>query len=330
MKRYTRREVSFAAAALAGLGFVGQLTGVAAQSATPATGATPSGDGSEITVKHAQGETVVSANPATVISFDLASVDTLDALGVAISGLPKGSLAGHLDKFNADDYLNAGTLFEPDYEAVFGAKPDLIIVAGRSAAAYPELAKIAPTLDLTPSGTDFIADLKTNATILGEIFGKQAEVADALAALDQRVATLKADAEGVGSGLVIMTTGGEVTAVAPGGTGRGSRGALIYTTLGIAPPIDDIAEATHGEAVSFEFLLEANPDWLFVIDRDAATGSEEGKAAAEILDNELVAQTTAATAGQIVYLDPYTWYIVGNGLTTAGLMIEQLETAFAG
>ena len=30
----------------------------------------------------------------------------------------------------------------------------------------------------------------------------------------------------------------------------------------------------HGQAVSFEYLLKTNPDWLLVLDRDAAIGRE--------------------------------------------------------
>ena len=29
---------------------------------------------------------------------------------------------------------------------------------------------------------------------------------------------------------------------------------------------------THGQQISFEYILEKNPDWLFVIDRDAGIG----------------------------------------------------------
>ncbi len=81
-------------------------TGLAtAQIATP--GATPVATPSEVTVSHAQGETVVPFNPEVVLSFDLASVATLDALGVQVDGLPKANLSGSLEKFAADQYQNS-------------------------------------------------------------------------------------------------------------------------------------------------------------------------------------------------------------------------------
>jgi iron complex transport system substrate-binding protein len=284
---------------------------------------TPEAGSGEIVITHAQGETVVPLYPEVVLTFDLASADTLDKLGVKVAGLPKGNLGGDFARFDTDEYLNVGTLFEPDYEAVAAAEPDLIIVASRSAEAYPELSKIAPTIDLTPSGKDFVEDLRTNTNILASIFGKEAEAAEALAAIDTQIAELKEKTADAGTAIVVLTTGGEISAVAPGGF----RGGLIYNTLGLKPPVEDLEAATHGEPISFEFLLEHNPDWLFVFDRDAATGGD-GAAAEEILDNAIVHETTAWQNGQIVYLDPYNWYIVMSGLGTAQSMIDELNAAF--
>lgn len=333
MGTISRREFNLMAALVVGAGATGGLAlNAVAQDATPSAsgyGAVVSADGSEVTVTHAQGETVVTANPTRVITFDIASLDTLDTLGVEILGTAQGSLTGHLEKYNGEEYINAGTLFEPDYEAVFAAEPDLIIVANRSAATLPELAKIAPTIDLTSANSDdHLGSLNTNTTVLGEIFGKQEEAASALAALDDRVAALQPIAAEAGTGLVIMAVGAEVSVLAASGA-TGGRGSFIYNTLGIPAPISDIEEATHGEAVSFEFLLETNPDWLFVIDRNAATG-EEGEAAEAILDNEIVHQTTAWTEGQIIYLNPFAWYIAMNGLTVTGLMLDDIEGGLVG
>lgn len=295
-------------------------TGVSAQG-TPEAGTPASG---EIVITHAQGETTVPLNPEVVLTFDLSSADTLDKLGIKVAGLPKSNLGGDFERFNTDDYLDIGTLFEPDYEAVAAAEPDLIIVANRSAEALPELSKIAPTIDVTGEGVDFIGDLHEQTNLLASIFGKEAEAAEALAAIDAQVAELQAKTADAGTGLVILTSGGEVSAVTPGWT----RGAFIYDTLGFQPPVDDIEEATHGEPISFEFLLEHDPDWLFVFDRDAVTG-EDGAAAEEVLDNAIVHETTAWQNDQIVYLDPYNWYIVMTGLGTVQSMIDEVNAAIA-
>jgi len=274
----------------------------------------------DILVTHAQGETSVPVNPAKVITFDLATIDTLDALGVEIAGLPGTNLPEYLSKYGEDKYLKVGSLFEPDYEAVAAAAPDLIIVAGRSSAAYPELAKIAPTIDLSNDWTKFEASIRANSEILGQIFSKQDEIKALETKLDESIATAKAKAPEAGTALVILTNAGEVTAFGPG-----SRFGWLYDTLGLKAAASSAEAGAHGDAVSFEYILEANPDWLFVIDRDAATGGAE--AAKQVLDNELVGQTNAWKNGHVVYLDPVRTYIINGGLPAFTLLVDQVADA---
>jgi len=90
------------------------------------------------------------------------------------------------------------------------------------------------------------------------------------------------------------------------------------------PPADEaIKEGSHGQPVSFEYIKEKNPDWLFVLDRSAAIG-EEGQAAREVLNNPLVAQSTAWKKGQVVYLPPETYLAAGGAqeLLNAGNLLK--------
>ena len=43
-----------------------------------------------------------------------------------------------------------------------------------------------------------------------------------------------------------------------------------------------------------------------------------------MLDNDIVAQTTAAENDQIVYLDPVAWYVVFGGIDTTRIMIDDV------
>ncbi|WP_027659652.1 siderophore ABC transporter substrate-binding protein [Salinispora fenicalii] len=276
-----------------------------------------------VTIEHAQGSTTVPVNPEKVITFDLASLDTLDVLGVPVTGVAKGNLPSYLDKYNGDEYVNAGTLFEPDFEAVNAAEPDLIVVANRSAKAYDELSKIAPTVDLTLDWTSFTSSFVTNTEKLGTIFDKQDEVKAALADVSTKISKTKESAADAGRGLIVLTSAGEVTAFGPG-----SRFGWLHDEFGVTPAIADVEAATHGDPISFEFILETNPDWLFVVDRDAATG-EGTETAQEVLDNEVVARTTAWSKQQVVYLDPVPWYIVMSGLNAVNQMIDEVTTGLA-
>lgn len=321
----TRRSVvagGFASLVLAG-GFAAVRPAFAQdeEEAAPVTfAATPAADGTEITIVHAQGETAVPLNPTKVVAFDMTSIDIMTTLGIEIIGLPKANpLSGFFEQFNDDAYANVGSLFEPDYEMVASLEPDLILVANRSAAVYPDLANIAPTIDLSGQHGDVIADLTAATEIIAAIFGKQAEAETELTAINDKVAAIQAGTPEGTTSLVLMVSGGSITALAPGGV----RGGIVYDTLGLVPPVEDLEAATHGEAISFEFLLEYPADWLIVIDRDAATG-EESEAATQVLDNDILHETTAWQNEQIIYVDPYAWYIVMNGLNAVNVQLDEL------
>jgi iron complex transport system substrate-binding protein len=275
-----------------------------------------------IDVVHAQGTTQVEKAPGTIVTFDLATLDTLTALGVPVAGIPEIKLPAYLDALA--DTPKLGSLFEPDYEAVAAAAPDLIVVASRSAPKLAELSRIAPTIDLTADPAAPVASAARNVRTLAAITGREAEAEAALARLDASIAALRETAATAGRGLVVMTTGGKISAYGPG-----SRFGMIFADFGVTPADASVALGTHGQPVSFEYLLETDPDWLFVVDRDAAIG-EEGTAARELLDNPLVAQTTAWTKGQVVYLDSAAWYLVGGGLTALQASVDQIADAFAG
>ena len=274
--------------------------------------------GHAASIKHAQGETEINGVPQKIVVFDYAVADTLDVLGVQIMGLPAGVMPPYLQTYADSAVARVGTMFEPDFEAVAALEPDLIIVGGRSAPKYGDLAKLAPTIDLTVDRTDFVASAKRNAATLGEVFGKQSEAAAAVAEMDKSLAKLREAAADAGNVLVMITTGGRMSAHGPG-----SRFDVVYSDFGFKPAVEGLDTGNHGQAISNEFILETNPDWLFVVDRDAAIG-REGSSAKQMLDNELVNQTTAWQKDQVVYLDPVSWYLVGGGLTAMNISIDQL------
>jgi iron complex transport system substrate-binding protein len=104
----------------------------------------------------------------------------------------------------------------------------------------------------------------------------------------------------------------------------------VYNEVGMASALDAVKDGDHGgDSVSFEFLLEVNPDWVFVVDRDAGTGENTGAAQA-LLDNELFNQTTAAKEGHIVYVDPQASYISMHGYQGVMLLLDQVLAGLNG
>ena len=62
---------------------------------------------------------------------------------------PPPPLPPQLEQYADKRYLKVGSMFEPNYEVIHAAAPQVIFVAGRSAPKYDELSRLAPTVDLT-------------------------------------------------------------------------------------------------------------------------------------------------------------------------------------
>jgi iron complex transport system substrate-binding protein len=118
-----------------------------------------------------------------------------------------------------------------------------------------------------------------------------------------------------------MTNGPKVSAY-----GRGSRFGWLHSALDLPEAFENLTPEVHGDAVSFEFIAEVNPDWLIVVDRSVAIG--EKSSAQTTLDNPLVAGTTAAENDQIIYLSAAPLYIAGGGYTSLLTTLGEMTAAF--
>lgn len=250
----------------------------------------------EVSITTAHGEVSLPQNPAKIAVYDLSALDTISALGVKVGAtIAKQYGIDYLENA-AKSSTNVGEIFEPNLEALHTYQPDLVIVGGRTAKKFDEVKKYFPnTIDMSLDGSKLEEDAIARLQSYGELFDKTAE-ADAikakLSALFDEVKTLAKDK---GDGLIILVNGNKMSAYGPK-----SRLGWIHRELGIAEADKNIKEGTHGQPISFEYIQKTNPDWLFVLDRGAAIGAE-GDSAAVVLDNPLVAQTTAWKKGQVVY-----------------------------
>jgi iron complex transport system substrate-binding protein len=269
----------------------------------------------------AKGPVTIAAVPQRLAVYDVAAIDTLDRLGVKPAGLPSNLYLSQFEPLKQGAEI-VGNIFEPDLEALSALGPDLIIVGGRSSPKASATAKIAQTIDMTINGDDLVVQAKDRLAAYGTLFEKRDEAAKATRELDAQIVAAKAAVAGKGNGLIIMTNGPKVTAY-----GSGSRFGWVHAALDLPPAATDVKAANHGEAVSFEFIRKANPDWLLVLDRAAAIGSNEQGAKAT-LDNELVAQTTAWKKGQVIYLPAGEFYISAGGVQSMQRVMAVIADAF--
>ena len=277
--------------------------------------------GEKVTVKTARGDTVVPKNPQNVAVYDLGALDTLTALGVPVGATIDKSMLPYLQGA-FDKAQHVGTLFEPNYEALGAFKPQLIIIGSRTSKAAQQLNEIAPTIDMTADTKNLRTSAEERIDAYAQIFGKHAEADKLKADINQAFDAARTAAQGKGKGLVIIVSGGKLSAQSP--TSR--LGGWLHQDIGL-PPVDaNMKEGSHGMPISFEYIKEKNPDWLFVLDRSAAIG-EEGKAAKDVLDNPLVAESTAWKKGQVVYLDSSA-YLAAGGAKQLQTVVNQAAEAF--
>lgn len=295
------------------------------QSGGTSPAAAPAGESRTIT--HMQGDTTIEGTPEKVVVMDFGALDTMKALGLSdtVVGLPKRGLPTFLSEFGDEKYADVGTLQEPNLETINKLDPDLLIIGGRSAAKYPELSQHWPTIDISfKSDQGLLNGTEASATPIAETFGKQAELSEKMGALRSKAQGLEAEGATAGKGLIVMTSGGKISL-----HGENSRFGAIHTILGVPVAKENIATDGHGEPATFELLAEINPDVMFVVDRDAAIGTE-GQNARQILDNELVHRTKAWQNQKLVMLDGSRWYIAIHGLDNAGVMLDEAAAGLKG
>ncbi len=272
-------------------------------------------------------ELEVPYDPQRIAILDMASLDILDALGVGdrVAGSASTSL-DYLQSYVTDENIsNLGTIKEADLEAVMACEPDVIFIGGRLSKSYDALSEIAPVVYLaTDSSLGVVESVRKNAATIASIFGLEDQVAALMGGFDSRIETLKAFAEGKNAIVGLCTSGGFNV------LGNDGRCSIIgveigFENMGVDTSIDT---STHGNEASFEFIVDKNPEYIFVMDRDAAIATEGAQLAQEILENELVMGTDAYQNGHIVYLaHPAVWYTAEGGITALDLMLADLESA---
>lgn len=269
----------------------------------------------------------VPYDPQRIAILDLASLDILDALGVGdrVVGTASTSLDYLQSYVTNDSIANLGNIKEADLEAVMACEPDVIFIGGRLSKSYDALCEIAPVVFLsTDTEKGVVESTRENAAKIASIFGLEDNVAALMADYDGRIEALKALSEGK-TAIVGMTTSGSFNVL-----GNDGRCSIIgreigFENIGVDANIDT---STHGNEASFEFVVDKNPDYIFVMDRDAAIGTDGAQLVQEILENELIKGTDAYQNGHIVYLaHPAVWYTAEGGIQALGEMLSDLESA---
>ena len=307
------------AAALAlGLAACGQQT-----DSKTASDSTSQAAGEQIKLNSKVGEITIPANVSKIAVMDYTSLDTFVALGASdkVIGLPLSSaVPSSLASFKDGKYADFGAVNNVNLEKLAAAQPQLIISADRLQKQTDALKQIAPTYHYSIDTNNYWQSFHEQTLNLAKIVGKTTEAEQKLQALDAEAAKLSEKTKGK-TALIVLVNNDKLMAF-----GQHSRFGLIHDKLGFTPADASIKVGTHGQSISYEYIAEKNPDYLFVIDRASAVTGKSGGAQAA-LDNDIVKQSKAAKENHIVYLDANNWYLMNGGLNAMHEMVAEVGNA---
>lgn len=272
----------------------------------------------EITDVH--GTVTVPVNPKNVVALDSRTFETLADWGIELAAAPKPVMPADSPYVADASVQDIGNHREPNLEILAAADPELVIVGQRFANFYEDIKKIVPNavvIDLnfdvseaaaTP-GENLVNGLKNSTLALGQIFDKNAEAEKLTADFDQAIEKAKSAYNGTDTVMSVIVSGGNIGFSAPN---SGRVWGPMYEIFGWVPALEvDKSSSDHqGDEVSVEAIAQSNPDWIFVLDRDAAVSSTEGATPAQdVIDHSpALKNTKAVSEGKIVYApdDTYT------------------------
>lgn len=308
-----------------------------ADEATETSGAETEAKTVEITDAH--GTIEVPVNPEKVVALDNRTFETLSDWGVDLVAAPIGLIPADLPYKTDEDIVDVGMHNEPNLEAIAGVDPDVVIVGQRFADYYDDIKKLVPeaaVIDLDielpeDSGTPgelLVEGFETTTRSLGEIFEKTDEAEELIASFEESIERVKSAYNGEDTVMSVIVSGGNIGFSAPN-TGRVF--GPMYDIFDWVPALE-VEKTTgdhQGDEVSVEAIAESNPDWLFVLDRDAAISSaEDAVPANDVIDNAPALQkTTAVTDGKIVYAPNDTY--VNESIQTYSELFNDIAAALS-
>lgn len=165
-----------------------------------------------------------------------------------------------------------------------------------------------------------MAGLRKNVEIFSKIFDNSNELQGKLASIEKTINEIKEEVSNKNvNAMILLSNSGRLATF-----GEKSRFSIIFDYLGFKTT-GELPTGAHGNKVTFEYLLEKNPDYIFIIDKAAVTGAD--LLANKAFNNPIVNSTKAAQNGNIVFLNSVVWYTASGGLLSTEIMLDEITKA---
>jgi len=293
-----------------------------------------------VEVTDVYGTVTVPVNPQRVVALDNRTFKTLEAWGVELAAGPKPVMPEGLSYKTDDSVEDVGSHNDPNLEVIAAVNPDIVIVGQRFAGRYDEIKALVPnavvinlnfdvSVEAQSSADNLVNGFKDFTLALGQIFDKNAEAAQIVADFDASIASAKAAYNGTDTIMTVIVSGGNIGFSAPL---SGRVWGPLYEIFGWTSSlyVDGAGSDHQGDDISVEAIAQSNPDWIFVLDRDAMNASADGYVPAyDVIANApALANITAVTENQMVFApnDAY----VNESIQTFTALFNELARAMAG
>ncbi|MDU3175107.1 MAG: ABC transporter substrate-binding protein [Corynebacterium striatum] len=298
------------------------------------TSAASSSETTEITLEDNFGEKKIAAPVSAPAVTDNRAFEILADWDVKIAAAPLKLVPSAVrDVYNKDTVAaDLGSHREPDLESLVAAEPDVVWNGQRFEQHQEDIEKLVedvPVLDFEPrDDKDFFEELKRHTEALGQTFGHEEDAAKLIEDFDAAAKRAKEAYDPSKKVMAVNTSGGEIGYIAPK---IGRTYGPVFDLIGMTPALE-VPEGTddhEGDDISVEAIAESNPDWILVMDRDAAVSKEgEEHVPGDKLVNENAAlkNVTAVKEGN-VYVAPADTY-VNESIITYTEILNALADAF--
>jgi iron complex transport system substrate-binding protein len=274
----------------------------------------------EVEITDINGTVMVPINPQRVVALDSRTYETLSDWGIKLAAVPKAIIPADIPYVSDDSVQDIGSHNDPNLEIIAAVDPELVIVGQRFGGRYEEIKALVPnavvinlnfdvSAEADAPGANLVNGFKNSTLALGKIFDKNAEAERLVADFDKAIAGAKAAYNGTDTIISVIVSGGNIGYSAPR---SGRVWGPMYEVFGWLSPLEvDGATSDHqGDDISVEAIAQSNPDWIFVLDRDAGTSSAaDALPAQDVINNSpALRNTTAISEGQTFYApkDTYT------------------------
>ncbi|WP_075173202.1 ABC transporter substrate-binding protein [Neptunomonas phycophila] len=263
------------------------------------------------------GDVTLSGDPQRVVVLEDEALDTALALGlkpVATLATRGGSGVPAYLQERVGDIKIVGSIREPNLEAVFAVKPDLIIASSNlDKSLYEKLSMMAPTV--VPEiavGTPW----KESVAFFGKALNREEQTQQRLDAITQRMAELKGKLpENTVLSVVRWNPQGPIVMSDKLFAGQ------ILAEVGLKSPAiaGELEGRPHSDILSLENLSQVDGDWLFL-----ATLNSDGQAALETAKEQpAFKRLQAVVNGKAVAVDGQIWSS-GSGMIAADSVLDTL------